>query len=170
MIRDVIDEIINYRWVIVIYCIIIVLFCAILWALTTRFSWKTKGIVPFALMYDLSKKQAIEFALLMGRACFVLTSAIVCRNINVGYLVILCLFSLAIFILNRDLKGLFINLLNSLAVFVLLYVQSSLLNYYQTIESLTIIFVMLIMIGVFCVLYSLLQLLNAYEGILNANN
>ena len=170
MIRDILDEIINYRWVIVIYCIIIVLFCAILWALTTKFSWKTKGIIPFALLNNLSKKQAVEFALLMGKTCFVLTSAIVCEHINISYLIILCIFSIFILVLNRKIKTFLINVVNDFAIFVLLYVQSSLLNYYQTIESLTVIFVMLIMIGVFCVLYSILQLLNAYEGILNANH
>ena len=135
-----------------------------------NFDWKVKKITPFALLYNLSKKQAVEFALILGRMCFILTSAIVCKYINVGYFIVLCLFSLFILFLNRNIKLFAFNLLNSFAIFTLLYVQSLLLNYYQAIENLFIIYIMLIMIGIFAVLYSLLQSLNAYEGLLKLND
>lgn len=166
MLDNIIDEIINLKWVVVIYSIIIILVCGLIWLSTKDFAWVRKKTTPFAILYNLNKKQVITFALILGRLCFVLTSAIFCKYINLGYLAVLFMFSLIILFLTKDIESFITSILNCFAIFVLLYLQNSLYNYYLNIERLGIVVVMLIMIGIFAVLYTALQSISSYERLL----
>ena len=170
MLDNVIDEIINLKWVVVIYSLIIILACGIIWLSTKEFSWLKKNTTAFALFYNLSKPQVIAFALIIGRLCFVLCSAIFCKYVNLGYLVVFVLFAIIIALLTKDVKTFISSLLNSVAIFVILYLERSLYNYYLTVERLWLVIAMLVMMGLFAVLYSALQSINAYERIIETND
>lgn len=170
MIDDIINEIINLKWVVVIYSIIIILVCSLIWLFTKDFAWVKKKTTPFAILYNLGKKYVIAFALILGRLCFVLSSAIFCNYINLGYLIVLLIFSLIILLLTKDVKTFITSILNSIAIFVLLYLEKSLYSYYLNIERLGIVIVMLAMIGLFAVLYTTLQSISSYERLLETND
>ena len=165
MFDDVINSIIELRWSVLIYSLIIIFVCAIYWLKTRKFEWKKSKVTTFALLYNLTKTKAIIIALVIGRLCFVLTCAIFCRNINISHLIVFVLFSLIILVLSKNFRLFVNNFLNSIAIFFLLFIESSLYNYYLTIENITVVLAMVIMIGVFSVLYTTLQVISTYETI-----
>ena len=163
---DVLKQIANLRWVVVVYSVIIILICGIIWFNTRNFTWQNKRKTSFAMLYNLKQKGAISFALLLGRFCFVLTSAIFCKYINIGYLAVLIAFCLILVALTLDVKEFVSNIVNSVLIFAILFLEKTLFDFYTSVESVMAILLMVIMMGIFVVLYSFLQTINSYDRLL----
>lgn len=169
MIDAVLYEIGRLKWTFVIDFSIAIFLCSILLLLTTKFAWKRRAVRFFGLLYNLNEKQAICVGILLARICFVLTNAIYVNSISWGHLAVFIILEICILLFNLDI-GLFISdTICFTVIFFLQYIEMSLYQFYQTIDSGLVILLMVIMIGIFSVLYSVQQTLNAYDKIMSKN-
>lgn len=169
MIDAVLYEIGNLKWTFVIDFVIAVLLCAILLIITTKFNWNKRTVRFFGILYNLNYKQAISFGLIVSRICFVITNSISLESIGWGHLTVLFLYSVGMLILNGNFV-IFINEIVSFTIiFFLQYIEMSLYGFYLRVDSHIVVLLMVILIGIFSVLYSIQQSLNSYESIISKN-
>lgn len=163
MIDSILIEIGNLKWVIVIYSAIIILMCGLFWFFTRKFNFVKRKTTLFAFLYNLDYWQVFALGLIFGRIVFTLCFAIFCETINLGHLIVLILFSVGMCVITKNYNSIVSELINSLAVFAILFIESALYGYYVSVEHLFIVFVMCMLLGLFAFLYMILQSLSSYE-------
>lgn len=165
MIDLVLYEIGKMKWVIVVYCVIAIFLYGLFMFITREFAWTKKKARAFAFLYNLRQKEAIALSLVIGRAIFVLTCAIMHTSMTLGHLICFVLYSAGILACTKNLSLFASNLINYVLVFFLLYIESALVNYYYTIDTFWVVMVMAVNIGLFSVFETALQSISSYEMI-----
>lgn len=163
---NIVLEIINLRWLICTYVVIIVAFCILYWIGTAKFQWSFFKIRCFGALYHVSAKNRIAITLAMGRYLFILISAILCSYTGIYHVAILLVFSLMINVIEVNIKKLLGDLAIYMAVFAILLLQNILYHYYVQVERSLIIITMVILLGIFTALYSTYHFIVSYDEIL----
>lgn len=165
MLEDILYKIGNLKWMMLFHLLATIIVCGYFYLATRKFSWNRKIFIHFAYLYNLSINEVIAVALLLGRFLFVVTSVIFCKDVFVGYYLILVIFALLIGLFAKDYKLLPGGILYFLVLYILMYIQSQLLVFYSTIDKSWVIIFMVISLGIFVVLSTLYISIGVYESI-----
>lgn len=163
MFNTVISEIANLKWLIITMIIVCSLLCLIMFIGLRKFNWKRSKVRIFSLLYGLNTKDCICLSLMITRCIYVIYLAIDSNNITVDYLITLIIISMLIPILERDYLDIVTNILTSIAIYIILYLQSSLRYFYRYVESDAIVFIMIVALCIFTILYSIYSLVSSYN-------
>lgn len=166
MIDNILIEILNFKWLIIAYIGVTLLACMGIWIYTAKFNWSKNKMRIFGLLYRLEGKKRTAVVLIWGRFLFVLITAVFCGNIGVYHTVVLIIFTAIINIVQVDYKGLFGDMGVYLAISAIAFVQSMLYHYFIEVDKLWAIMAMVILLGIFEVLYGTYNMLVSYNKII----
>ena len=157
--------ILEYRWYVVIFAAVSVLFCGIIYLLTRDFNWSRRKIRAFAVFYNLNADGRITLSLLLGRLVFVFCTVIFGGSEGLWDLLTLVLFCIAIIITSRCWKEL-LSVLSYIAVYVVSLMENLFIGFYRDVDDNPVILVIGICFGAFAFLYACYQSLSSYNNLL----
>ena len=163
---NIVLEIYNLRWLISAYVITVVAFCAFFWANTVRFRWSRSKIRYFGAIYHVSSRTRIAITFALGRYAFILVSVVLCAYTGIYHMAVLLVFSLAINVIEVDIKRIFGDVAVYIAVFAIMLLESILYKYYIQMERAAGIMAMVVLLGIFVALYSTYNFIISYDRIL----
>lgn len=165
MLVQLIKEIANLKWYVIIYAIAAIVFCALIYLGTREFDWSFKKIRFFAVLYNLNKRGLIAVSLILGRFVYVICMAVLGGSEGFWDLLVLLLFTIVIAIISRSAKTL-IQILSYAAVFAITLTENMLTQFYRDVDSNVMIAVVAVFFGIFAVLYACYQTLTAYNNVM----
>ena len=163
---NVVLEIYNLRWLISAYVLAVVLMCAFFWLQTARFRWTRSKIRYFGMLYRVSTRTRLAVTLALGRYMFILVSVVLCTYTGIYHVAVLLVFSLAINVIEVDIKKIFGDLVVYAAIFAIMLFESILYQYYFQVEKSAAVIIMVVFLGIFAALYSTYSFITSYDRIL----
>ncbi|GEM_PF-4053754 len=158
-------EIVNQKWAVVANIAAVLLFCGFYWFKTRQYSWTPSKMKYFSYLYSFRKRELVSIGIVMGRLIFIITSALFCTDIHLGYLIVFILMNVTIFVSSRNVKVFLFDCLNYVLAFFLLYIEKLLIDFYFDVESSPVIIVMIVFLVLFIILYAVLQAINSYDHV-----
>lgn len=166
MLELILQELTILRWFIIVSIIVIIVFYVVCEILTSKFDFNEFKIQVFSTLYDLDGNTYIAIAIMLSRLLFVILSSIFCKEIGVGHLISLLIMSIAVTVLLKDYKNGIVNILSYIALYIINYLQSALLNFYLNIEKYYLYIIMVVALGIFIDLFAIYNFLSTYNNIL----
>lgn len=169
MLDKIIYEITSLKWLIVTMIFACSILCLIMYICLGKFKWTKSKVRIFALLYGLNTKECICLSLIITRFIYIIYLAINNNNISAEYIIALLIMSGLISFLEHDYLDLITNILTSIAVYVILYLQSSLRYFYYYVENDSLVLAMIIFLCIFTILYSIYSLISSYNHMIVLN-
>lgn len=165
MLNQLLREVANLKWYVVIYAVAAVLFCAVIYFETREFDWSFRRIRAFSILYSMNRNGRIAVGLLLGRFVYVICMALFGGSDGFWDLLVVLMFTIAISIASRSWKNL-LQIFAYAAVFLISLTENMFISFYREVDNNTMIFVVAIFFGVFAVMYACYQTLTAYNNLI----
>lgn len=169
MLDTIIYEITNLKWLILTMILACTILCVLMHIGLSNFNWKRNKVRLFSLLYGLKIKDSICLSIMLTRCIYIIYLAINNENISVEYLITLIIMSIVICILEKDYLGILTNILTSVSVYVIIYLQSSLRYFYNYVEHDKLVLIMVIALCIFTILYAIYSLISSYNHMIVLN-
>lgn len=164
---SIIAEILDLKYLIVTFIISGAILYSFFWFVLDRFKWKKGKVRLFSLLYGLDTIQLACIGVLVTRFIFVFYCIVYNRSFGLPYLVALCAMSVAIGILQKEFSSVFSGFLSSFAIYIIIYIEYTLISFYLDAERYWVVLVMAIMLGIFCSLYNIYSLISSYNHLIS---
>lgn len=165
----VVNEIVNLKWLIISMIAVIAILFVVMYFGLSKFNWNKGKVRIFSIFYGLTTKDVICFALMVSRCLYIIYLSIFNENISVEYLIPLVLISIIISILEKDYLTIITGIFTSVAVYVIIYLESSLHYFYNYVEKDIFVLLMLIMLTIFTILFAIYTLVSSYNHMITLN-
>lgn len=169
MLDTIINEITNLKWLILTMILACTILCVLMFIGLSNFNWKRNKVRLFSLLYGLKIKDVICLSIMLTRCIYIIYLAINNENISVEYLITLVIMSIVICVLEKDYLGILTSLLTSVAIYVIIYLQSSLRYFYNFVEHDKLVLVMIIALCIFTILFAIYSLISSYNHMIVLN-
>lgn len=169
MLDVIVNEITNLKWLILTMILVCTILCVLMFIGLSNFNWKRNKVRLFSLLYGLKTKDVICLSIMLTRCIYIIYLAINNENISVEYLITLIIMSIVICVLEKDYLGILTNILTSVAVYVIIYLQSSLRYFYNYVEHDKLVLIMVIALCIFTTLYAIYSLISSYNHMIVLN-
>ena len=165
MLQHILLAILEYKWMVLIYVLVAVIFCGAIYIFARDFKWERSKVTAFAILYDLDLSGQICLGLLLGRFALVAVETAFGGSTGLWDLIAMELLTIAIVISSRDWKAL-LQLLSYGAVFAISLLENMMFEYYRNVEADPLIPFVGAMFGLFAFLYAVHQSIVSYERLL----
>ena len=169
MLDTIINEITNLKWLILTMILACTILCVLMFIGLSNFNWKRNKVRLFSLLYGLKIKDVICLSIMLTRCIYIIYLAINNENISVEYLITLVIMSIVVCVLEKDYLGILTSLLTSVAIYVIIYLQSSLRYFYNFVEHDKLVLVMIIALCIFTILFAIYSLISSYNHMIVLN-
>ena len=166
MLDQIVDAILEYKWLIVIAIVVGIAFYLIMFFNLKEFSWNKKNTLFFSLLFGFDGNDCVTLGIILTRFVYVVYFAFFNTTVGIEVLIPLVIMSMLIGILEKDYIYLPISTLYAFAIYVIIYLLSSLHYFYLYVQHDIIIFLMIISLTSFIVLYSIFSMVSAYNHLI----
>lgn len=170
MLDKIINEVLNLKWLIISFILIGVIIYLVVFLTTKSFEWNNRKVHFFSLLYGLNTYECIVVGTLLTRLIYVVYISIINQNISVEYLIPLVIMSIVISFFQKDWLGLGTGVVGSIAIYSIVYLESSLKDFYTNVESDITILLMIIFLTIFSVLFAIFNFISSYNGLIVNKN
>lgn len=166
MFNNILLEIINLRWFIITYVVAVLLVYIFFWFRTRSFDWNKGNVRWFGVLYGLPAVCRVLLGLSLGRFFIIMVSAFLCKSTGIYQLAVLLVLTIIINCILVDYKGIFAELISYLGIFGILFLQRVIYMYYLQVEQNWTLMVMVVLMGIFAVLYATFGMVRMMDKIM----
>lgn len=170
MLDRIISEVLNLKWLIISFIVIGIILYLLVFFSTRSFKWDDKKVYFFSMLYGLDTYECIIVGTLITRLFYIIYISIFNNNISVEYLIPLVIMSAIISAFQKDWIGLGTGIVGSIAVYSIVYLESSLKFFYTNVETDVTILLMIIFLTIFSVLFAIFNFISSYNSLIINKN
>ena len=163
----IVAEILDLRYLILSFIATGAVLYSVFWFALSKFKWKKYKVRVFSLLYGLNKIQLDCVGILVTRLIYVFYCICYNRNFSIKYLIPLVLMSAMVGILQKEFLAIFGGIVSSFALYIIIYLEFTLISFYLDVERYWLVLVMAILLGLFCALYNLYSFISSYNHLIS---